>query len=127
MKSLKCKFGWHKWTGFILIFAAFCFAKDSVSVNVTSSTGILQTKILYYDADKLLQLWSYIPTVGVINPIIPQEMMQYVIKDTTMKNMPPFIGGKLTITRKDLGKDTVSLDIVNARVNAILKTRVLVK
>ena len=111
----------------ILALSSFCLAKDSVSVNVTSSTGILQTKILYYDADKLLQLWSYIPTVGVINPIIPQEMMQYVIKDTTMKNMPPFIGGQLTITRKDLGKDTASLDIVHNRVKAIVKTRILVK
>jgi len=113
---------------FILFYFTFIgHPKDSVSVNVASSTGILQTKILYYDADKLLQAWQYIPAAKVINPSIPAEMMQYVIRDTAMKNMPPFMGGNLTITRKEFGKDTVSLDIANARVNAILKTRVLVK
>jgi hypothetical protein len=111
----------------ILALASLCLAKDSVSVNVASSTGILTTKILYYDADKLLQAWQYSPTTGVINPVIPAEMQQYIVRDTAQKNMPPFMGGNLMITRKDLGKDTVALDAVNTAIIKLVKKKVVVK
>jgi hypothetical protein len=109
----------------LLVLASFCIAKDSVAVNVAATNGIMQTKIISYDADKLMQSWQCIPTIGII-PTIPPEMMQYVVRDTSQKNMPPFIS-TLVITRKDLGKDTASLDIVHNRVKAIVKTRILVK
>lgn len=114
----------------VLALASSCLAKDSVSVNVASSTGILATKILYYDADKLLQGWQYVssgPAAGTITPSIPPEMMQYIVRDTSQKNMPPFMGGNLVITRKDLGKDTVALDTLNKHIGVITKKKVVVK
>lgn len=110
----------------LIMFASLCFSKDSVSVNVSSSNGILQTKIISYDADQLLQAWQYNLAMGTINPVIPAEMQQYIVRDTTQK-MPPFIGGSLTITRKDLGKDTTALDAVNAAIVKIIKKKVVVK
>jgi hypothetical protein len=111
----------------VLALASILFGKDSVAVNVASSNGILQTKILSYDADQLLLSWQYNPAIGAIYPQIPNEMMQYVVRDTAIKNMPPFMGGNLTISRKDLGKDTTILDTLTKHINAKVKAKILVK
>lgn len=111
----------------ILAFASFLFAQDSVSVApVQVKQGVLTTSVTAYNANAILQGIDISPS-GIVTVRVPAEIMPYIARDTSIKNMPPFMGQNLSWTYKNLGTDSLKIQELIVLMKQKLKAKITLK
>ena len=111
----------------ILALVAFLFAQDSVSVTpIQVKQGVFTTSVTAYNANAIFQGINISPA-GLVSVMVPAEIMPYIAKDTSIKNMPPFMSPNLSWTYKDLGTDSLKIQALIVLMKAKLKAKITLK